>query len=649
MKKNFFALAFAATFMLAACSESIIDDSNPNQVEKDETPVFTVSLADAAGTRVSMVQDGTVYKLNWEQDDAIAVSSSKDETVAWSKYLATPDADAPTSAILSFDSGETPVAKATLYKAFYPNTLVDNTTHAISLPASLDGIKPFLPMYAESETTTLSFNNLCSILQFNITTDAYLEAEVSLVSASKKISGTFTVDKDADDKYYLKPTTEEVIADADKKVTIINFVADNEGKAAVCFALPAGTYPAQDLGFQIKTSYGEKTFYLQQEITLQRGVIKSFNIPEIHFWQQIEYGSCKYVDTYMNRFDYLTAWKYKGNDNVFRISNQNGGYIYIQIDPSTNYVEYPDFYMGWNNTVEENVYARHPKNVTGLSVTHNKVLSYQDNGLPGIIQLAPYYVTESGTCAGDCSEMDYTILITFPGAAELYSAEVQSIDTDVNGNATAKINVSFGTGFSATVSCTTLPDVQPVNLDAAGVAQLALGHNLEVGTYQFTVAIYNSSNLIETLYLGNYYVNPNQWEYLYDGEYVYGNVDLGEYTSFPSTCPVMLFKSKSEDGRYLLKHSALRGNGVYFTLDTQTNLITVDQNQYVYDFATTTENGWEYLPVYIGEYKVHVPDDQGDSSYYDPQTDTYHFNLSYYAASQEFGHFTETLTSPVNP
>ncbi|HIW44796.1 MAG TPA: hypothetical protein H9986_07205 [Candidatus Prevotella stercoripullorum] len=61
----------------------------------------------------------------------------------------------------------------------------------------------------------------------------------------------------------------------------------------------------------------------------------------------------------------------------------------------------------------------HPSNLKDMDVTHNRVIAYQDSGLPGVVQFAPYmfaYETEDGRVAGNNSlvSQDGVITITFP-------------------------------------------------------------------------------------------------------------------------------------------------------------------------------------------------------------------------------------------
>ena len=274
MKMKYHSILVFAAFLFAACTESTTDDSGSSG--KNRTPVFSVSLSDKFTTRVSMNYDenDNVYKLLWEENDAVMIRSSKDESVAWSHYVAIPNED-PSKAILVYDNEAEPVEGATLYEAFYPSSMISNDAyHTITLPGVINGPKSEIPLYAQSSTTTLNFCGLCAVLQFRITPNAPTDAEITLLSASRKISGTCDLVLDTESgKHLLQPTAGETINEADKKISVSNPV-HFENQVVVSFVLPAGTYSAQDLSLKI----GEKTLTLQQDITLLRGVVKSFDL-----------------------------------------------------------------------------------------------------------------------------------------------------------------------------------------------------------------------------------------------------------------------------------------------------------------------------------------------------------------------------------
>lgn len=324
--KKLLAIVLASASVFAGCTESEMDDSRTEV--RNGTPVFSVSLADVSDTRVGMtlLSEENKYKLYWQDDDPVMICSTLGETAAWSKYIAVPDPNDASTAVLIIDDTRLPVEGATQYEAFYPYSLVAGENHTLTLPATVTGTTPDIPLYAQSTTTSLDFYNLCSVLQFNVTPDIAATAEVSL-SSTKKISGEFTLDVDANSKYYLKPTDQ--IDTGDTKISLgeISF----NGPTTFRFVLPAGTYSAQDLSLTI----GERTLVLQQAITLQRGVVKSFDL-NFSFWAD---GSAATEDlTVDDSGEY--SWTYTDPNE------RNGSTEDLTIDNDGNYY--------WQDNTEKN-------------------------------------------------------------------------------------------------------------------------------------------------------------------------------------------------------------------------------------------------------------------------------------------------------
>lgn len=93
-------------------------------------------------------------------------------------------------------------------------------------------------------------------------------------------------------------------------------------------------------------------------------------------------------------------------------------------------VVYNDIPTGWiNPNYGEMVYLLHPARMTKYSadeasLTHNIVKQWQDNGMPAVIQLAPYYYM-FGVGGWDNTQADGMVTIVFPGCSVLdMAAEV---------------------------------------------------------------------------------------------------------------------------------------------------------------------------------------------------------------------------------
>lgn len=80
----------------------------------------------------------------------------------------------------------------------------------------------------------------------------------------------------------------------------------------------------------------------------------------------------------------------------------------------------------------------HPANFQNGDITHNKVTAYQENGLPGTIQLAPFYFIPSLSQGADKSTTDGDIIITFPGYNPVdYSVSVSYLGAFVSADETS--------------------------------------------------------------------------------------------------------------------------------------------------------------------------------------------------------------------
>lgn len=94
----------------------------------------------------------------------------------------------------------------------------------------------------------------------------------------------------------------------------------------------------------------------------------------------------------------------------------------------------------------------HPSLLQNMDITHNRVLAYQDSGLPGAVQLAPYYfayMSGSSVYGNSQANSDGIITITFPDytyAPKDYSVSVNYLGAFVSqdGNNYAMANVTMG-------------------------------------------------------------------------------------------------------------------------------------------------------------------------------------------------------------
>ena len=157
-------------------------------------------------------------------------------------------------------------------------------------------------------------------------------------------------------------------------------------------------------------------------------------------------------------------------------------------------VYFAPFCTGWNNpSYNDIVNVYHPVTFTKYQdeqyFTYSKVVSYQENGLPAIIQLAPFYYMDN-TGGWDKSQQDGMITIVFPGVViKDYSVGIEYAGrfTDPNEKSFADVNVYMGAdvasvqvGMAATedpqavLSGILGGSIETVELTEAGSARFAL-------------------------------------------------------------------------------------------------------------------------------------------------------------------------------
>jgi len=116
-----------------------------------------------------------------------------------------------------------------------------------------------------------------------------------------------------------------------------------------------------------------------------------------------------------------------------------------------NLVGYTDLNTGYfHSSYEADIYMIYPGRFTSLAAEanflHNRVLEWQANGLPGRIQLAPYFYM-FGVGGWDNTQADGIVIIDFPGyEPKDYSAEIENLGvlTNAEGVSYATINVTLG-------------------------------------------------------------------------------------------------------------------------------------------------------------------------------------------------------------
>ena len=195
---------------------------------------------------------------------------------------------------------------------------------------------------------------------------------------------------------------------------------------------------------------------------------------------------------------------------AFRIL-QPGEKVYDTTVTVGNLVYFDPIRPGWihpNYGAYVDVY--HPSAFTNFSTedswSHNKVLSYQDNGLPAIVQLAPYYYM-SGVGGWNYTTYDGVVTITFPGAAD-FSFELANNEPEngriviyptVWGNDINRVKYAFETGAVPERRVQTIAEaIASGETAAAGMLtdpeQAILASFDETGMYTIVCALLDKNN-----------------------------------------------------------------------------------------------------------------------------------------------------------
>ena len=163
---------------------------------------------------------------------------------------------------------------------------------------------------------------------------------------------------------------------------------------------------------------------------------------------------------------------------------QPGQTLYNVTITQKDLVYYPDINTGYfHSTYGANVYMVFPGRFTSLQSesawAHNKVLSWQDNGLPGQIQLAPYYYM-FGVGGWNQSSGDGVVMITFPDYVpkdyEVALFSYAGVLTEADGSVYAVGETELGADCTAE---NTFAVVVPADADPEAVADAVAAGELE--------------------------------------------------------------------------------------------------------------------------------------------------------------------------
>lgn len=180
--KKMILLAALSALALTSCRQDLVEE-----IPNVDGSVFT-AVTEGPATRTELQKNGDAYQVVWCSGDRITIVDA----------AATPNvgvyetAEASTRAQFTLSSGAEAATPA--FKAYYPAALYNDGAPALpATQAYVAGNISGSPMYAESESTSLTFKNLCGIVRLNVsTTQTGKKVRKIVLTADKGLSGAIT-------------------------------------------------------------------------------------------------------------------------------------------------------------------------------------------------------------------------------------------------------------------------------------------------------------------------------------------------------------------------------------------------------------------------------------------------------------------------
>lgn len=335
---------------------------------------------------------------------------------------------------------------------------------------------------------------------------------------------------------------------------------------------------------------------------------------------------------------------------------QPGDVFYGVTITENGLVGYEDLNTGYyHSSYEADVYMLFPGRMTKYAgeefFLHNRVLEWQANGLPGRVQLAPYFYM-FGVGGWDNTQADGVVTIDFPGyEPKDYSVENELLGvlTSTDGVPSIAFNATLGADANDVRGVVVSADAD-MNAAAEAVVKGEMESTPVANGYNF-VSI--PDGLTGKLSLLLVVVDGGEMKegYIYDFEYWGGGANpwepqgIGNYTysifftdedGNPVVDPGLELQYNAADDAYRITHW---GYNVDFSFkwDKSTNLVTVPNQYCGYTHSS-------YGDVYVGEADALNPDWGLGQSYYEPETLTFHFHVAYFVSAGYFGKGEETFT-----
>lgn len=316
-------------------------------------------------------------------------------------------------------------------------------------------------------------------------------------------------------------------------------------------------------------------------------------------------------------------------------------------------IYYDDTNSGYHHpTYDADVLVCHPYGFTSTRDKsmwgYNRVLEYQADGTPGEVQLAPFYYM-NGVGGWNYSQKDGVIDIVFPGFEKKdFTMELEYIGrlTDSNDQDYAQSYITMGADLESVKYSVTELDGDPNALYAGivdgSVEAVEITESSSVnwpldesGTYYLVAVGYAGgeekvADALAIRFKSSHEFAPS-FEAVGIGTYTYAQFWEGDDAD-------LVISKSSADNTYRIANWGY-GVNFEFTWDPATNKCVVPEQWTGYTHDSYGDVFVSDLPSYSDEVTY---DDF--PCYYDPETQTFTFNLIYYVSAGYFGMGPETFT-----
>ena len=347
----------------------------------------------------------------------------------------------------------------------------------------------------------------------------------------------------------------------------------------------------------------------------------------------------------------VTVWQNDLNKNMFRVQNPyrewNGedtffefyvtvaGQTYFgQVVDQNGLVVYNDYFVETHPTYDDDLYIVHPGRFNSTADpanwVYNRVLDYQENGLPGEIELAPwYYMFNTGGWNYTTSPQ---ISIIFPGY-EVVDASISVVYNGVLTKADESLEVLADIELGADVEEAKVALIEGSNItsdilsaiDEGTVEAITVTETGEVripftpagsGKYSVVALSYFNNELRAYDYaVFNYTVGtPETWSLVTEGLYTY--LEFWEENLGLEPEILELYESDSTPGKFKITHW-MNDQDFLFTLNAD-NTIYVEEEQP----TGVTAGGAE---IWVDDFTL-----WGDGAYGELEDGVYWFAVIYY-------------------